>query len=59
MPDSQVSIEKRARLLSVLALLGGSLALAQTAATPRLAIPVFSQLVMFSLPAEFKSGKPT
>jgi hypothetical protein len=34
-------------------------ALAQTAAAPRLATPVFSQLVMFSLPPEFKSTKPT
>jgi hypothetical protein len=59
MQGSQVSIEKRARLLSALALLGGSLALAQTAATGRLATPVFSQLVMFSLPSEFKSGKAT
>jgi len=57
MPDSQVSMEKRAPLLSALALLGGSLALAQTAATPRLATPVFSQLVVFSLPSEFKSNK--
>jgi len=59
MPDSQVPIEKRAPLLSALALLGVPLALAQTAAAPRLATPVFSQLVMFSLPSEFKSSKPT
>ena len=59
MTDSQVPIEKRAPLLSALALLGVPLALAQTAAAPRLATPVFSQLVMFSLPSEFKSSKPT
>ncbi|HKF98899.1 MAG TPA: hypothetical protein VKB20_11615 [Steroidobacteraceae bacterium] len=59
MPDSQVPIGKGAPLLSALALLGVPLALAQTAAAPRLATPVFSQLVMFSLPSEFKSSKPT
>ena len=59
MTDSQVPIEKRAPLLSALALLGVPLALAQTGAAPRLATPVFSQLVMFSLPSEFKSSKPT
>jgi len=59
MPDSPVSIEKGALLLSALALLGGSLALAQNTTTPRIATPVFSQLVMFSLPSEFKSSKPT
>jgi hypothetical protein len=42
-----------------MALAVGALALAQTAAAPRLATPVFSQLVAFSLPPEFKSTKPT
>jgi hypothetical protein len=55
----QTLVEKRAPVLTALALLCGSLALAQPAAAPRLATPVFSQLVTFSLPPEFKSGKPT
>jgi hypothetical protein len=42
-----------------MAVSGVSLALAQSAAAPRLATPIFSQLVVFSLPPEFKSTKPT
>jgi hypothetical protein len=52
-------LPNRLLTLTALAFLGGSLALAQTAAAPRLATPVFSQLVMFSLPPEFKSAKAT
>jgi hypothetical protein len=52
-------LANRLLALTALALLGGSVALAQTAAAPRLATPVFSQLVVFSLPPEFKSTKPT
>jgi hypothetical protein len=52
-------LAKRLFALSTIALLGGSLSLAQTTAAPRLATPVFSQLVMFSLPPEFKSAKAT
>ena len=61
MPGSEAQIEKRGPLLAATALLSGSLALAEPAAAPRLAVvtPVFTQLVMFSLPPEFKSGKPT
>jgi hypothetical protein len=59
MSDSAVLTGKRGPLLAAIALLSGSLALAQTAAAPRIATPVFSQLVVFSLPPEFKSGKPT
>jgi hypothetical protein len=48
-------------LLAPLALTGGRLALAESSAEPHLAAvtPVFAQLVMFSLPPEFKSQKPT
>ena len=52
-------LAKRLLALSTIALMGGSLSLAQTAAAPRLATPVFSQLVMFSLPPEFRSAKAT
>ena len=47
--------------LALIALLGGPSALAEPAAEPHLAAvtPVFAQLVMFSLPPEFKSQKPT
>jgi len=55
----QTLTEKRSLVLTALALFCGSLALAQTAATARIATPVFSQLVMFSLPPEFGSPKPT
>jgi len=55
----QISRVKRTLALTAMALAGGSLALAQSAAAPRLATPVFSQLVVFSLPPEFKSTKPT
>ncbi|HTL19682.1 MAG TPA: hypothetical protein VL220_03100 [Steroidobacteraceae bacterium] len=50
---------KRTLALLAMAFACGSLALAQSAAAPRLATPVFSQLVVFSLPPEFKSTKPT
>jgi len=48
-------------LLAPIALTAGALALAESPAEPRLAAvtPVFTQLVMFSLPPEFKSQKPT
>jgi hypothetical protein len=48
-------------LLAVIALAGGPLAGAESPAEPHLAAitPVFTQLVMFSLPPEFKSQKPT
>jgi hypothetical protein len=59
MSDSAVLTGKRGPLLAAIALLSGSLALAETPAAPRIATPVFSQLVVFSLPPEFKSGKPT
>jgi hypothetical protein len=59
MPDSAVLAGKRGPLLAAIALLSGSLALAEAPAAPRIATPVFSQLVVFSLPPEFKSGKPT
>jgi hypothetical protein len=55
----QVRLVKRTLALAAMALCCGSLALAQSAAAPRLTTPVFSQLVMFSLPPEFKSTKPT
>ena len=44
-------------LLVPVALAGGSLAMAEPQLTA--VMPVFTQLVMFSLPAEFKSSKPT
>ncbi|MBV8144568.1 MAG: hypothetical protein JO184_06135 [Gammaproteobacteria bacterium] len=49
------------RLPGPLALCLGSLAVAQPAAAPGLTAttPVFSQLVMFTLPAEFRSAQPT
>ncbi len=59
MQSVPTQIEKGSVVLVAMALTGGSLALAQTAATARLATPVFSQLVAFSLPPEFKSTKPT
>jgi len=48
-------------LLVPIALSGAALALAESPAEPHLAAitPVFAQLVMFSLPPEFKSQKPT
>jgi len=48
-------------LLAPLALLCGSLAGAETPGVPLLSVitPVFAQLVMFSLPPEFSSQKPT
>jgi hypothetical protein len=48
-------------LLAPLALSAGALALAESPAEPHLAAvtPVFTQLVMFSLPPEFRSQKPT
>jgi hypothetical protein len=52
-------IQRQSLVPTAVALACGSLALAQTAAAPRLATPVFSQLVMFSLPPEFKSAKAT
>src|SRR3974390_839193 len=54
-------IEKRVPAVAAIVLLCGSPAQAETAAAPRLAAitPVFSQLVMFSLPPEFRSTKPT
>jgi hypothetical protein len=47
-------------LLAPVALTAGALALAESPAESHLAVvtPVFSQLVMFSLPPEFKSPKP-
>jgi len=47
------------RTLALMAMVLSCGSLAQTAAAPRFATPVFSQLVMFSLPPEFKSTKPT
>jgi len=44
-------------LLVPVALAAGSLAMAEPPLTA--VTPVFTQLVMFSLPAEFKSSKPT
>ena len=44
-------------LLVPVALAGGSLAMAEPQLTA--VMPVFTQLVMFSLPPEFKSSKPT
>jgi hypothetical protein len=51
----------RGALLAPIALIAGALARAEPPAEPHLAVvtPVFSQLVMFSLPPEFKSQKPT
>jgi hypothetical protein len=48
-------------VLAPLALLCGSLAGAETSGVPPLSVitPVFAQLVMFSLPPEFGSQKPT
>jgi hypothetical protein len=48
-------------LLAPLVLTSGPPALAETPAEPHLAVvtPVFTQLVMFSLPPEFRSQKPT
>jgi hypothetical protein len=48
-------------LLALLALFCGSLAGAEAPGAPSLAVitPVFAQLVMFSLPPEFRSQKPT
>jgi hypothetical protein len=47
--------------LALAALAGGRPVLAGSSAEPQLAAitPVFTQLVMFSLPPEFKSSKPT
>ena len=47
--------------LAPIALVAGPLALAESPAEPHLAVvtPVFTQLVMFSLPAEFRSQRPT
>ncbi len=59
MPPFESRVTHRRRVLGGIALVCGSLALAQTAATSRLATPVFSQLVVFSLPPEFKSTRPT
>ena len=55
----QERFAKRSLALVAMAVVGVSLALAQSAAGPRLATPIFSQLVVFSLPPEFKSTKPT
>jgi hypothetical protein len=55
----EVRLAKRSLALVAMALSGGALALAQTGAAPRLATPIFSQLVVFSLPPEFRSTKPT
>ena len=51
----------RGAVLALLAMSGGALAVAGSASEPHLAAitPVFAQLVMFSLPPEFKSQKPT
>ena len=51
----------RGAVLALLAMSGGALAVAGSASEPHLAAitPVFAQLVMFSLPPEFKSPKPT
>ena len=51
----------RGAWLALLAMSGGALAVAGSAGEPHLAAitPVFAQLVMFSLPPEFKSQKPT
>ena len=48
-------------LLAPLALLGAALAAAESPGGPHVATitPVFAQLVVFSLPPEFKSPKPT
>jgi hypothetical protein len=48
-------------LLGTIGLSGGPAALAESPAEPHLAVvtPVFTQLVMFSLPPEFKSPKAT
>jgi hypothetical protein len=48
-------------LLATITFSGGRLALAESPVEPRLVAitPVFAQLVMFSLPPEFKSQKPT
>jgi hypothetical protein len=48
-------------LLAVMEFAGGPAALAEAPAEPHLAVvtPVFTQLVMFSLPPEFKSPKAT
>ncbi|HYP66609.1 MAG TPA: hypothetical protein VEQ14_09745, partial [Steroidobacteraceae bacterium] len=47
--------------LAPIAAICGPLALAESPAEPHLAVvtPVFTQLVMFSVPPEFKSQKPT
>ena len=51
----------RGAWLALLAMSGGALAVAGSASEPHLAAitPVFAQLVMFSLPPEFKSPKPS
>jgi hypothetical protein len=51
----------RGAVLALLAMSGGALAVAGSASEPHLAAitPVFAQLVMFSLPPEFKSPKPS
>ena len=52
---------RRRLLLALVALTGFRLALAESPAEPHVAVvtPVFTQLVMFSLPPEFKSPKAT
>ena len=56
----RLSIRIAVRLAPIAAICG-PLALAESPAEPHLAVvtPVFTQLVMFSVPPEFKSQKPT
>jgi len=61
MPGLQRLRVRRGAPLALMVLAGARVALADSPAEARLAAitPVFGQLVMFSLPAEFKSQKPT
>ena len=61
MPGLQKGVVGRGALLALMVLPGAGAALADSPAGPGLAAitPVFGQLVMFSLPPEFKSQKPT
>ena len=61
MPGLQRLRVRRGALLALMVLTGARATLADSPADARLAAitPVFGQLVMFSLPAEFKSQKPT